>query len=391
MSTHNTILRQVFNLVLVATVLHFMLLQLHSTHYEKVGNLETLFHDELHIQSPSQTKLCRHANDLVSNSSALEEAIAKAKAFHIDGGNLKALQDYLDRQIQHSYEDYDLKFIPNTVNKNSPKVTHNVVTHLKEHYIKNHPLYAVRGGYGQNLPGHFEGAKENKFLVEGRWISVREPVTRERWEVSMGPIGPECNHLTSFGTRHETKYLCDMPVDQECHILSIGCNDEWGFEIDVQNKMSHCHTHTFDCTLKGPPKRKPNNPKIHFYPYCISAQNEEKDGRKYLTYEEMWKETGVTQAPKVLKMDIEGFEYDVWTGSILKSPSEMWPEQVIMELHYSTRMVDLPWMLRQLQAGELALFVELLFRKGGYLPAHQFWPTAPSLVEVLMIRVLCNE
>ena len=81
-------------------------------------------------------KSCRHANALVANSSALEEAIAKATAFHIDGGNLKALQDYLDRQIQHSYEDYDLKFIPNTDKKNSPKVTHNVVTHLKEHTSK---------------------------------------------------------------------------------------------------------------------------------------------------------------------------------------------------------------------------------------------------------------
>ena len=335
------------------------------------------------------TGICRHAKTLFDNMTALEEAIAAAKAFYLDGGNLKALQEYLDNQVQATYEHHNLTFLP----KNSPtEAQTNIVPYLKDHYEKEKHLYAARGGYGQDLPGAFHNVeKHSPLMLEARWIDVREPVSRARWEVSMGPAGPNCTNVSSYGSRYQQKNLCDATIDADCHILSIGSNDQWGFENGVLQKLPHCHTHTFDCTLRGYPKRKPNNNNSHFYPHCIAEKASVKSDRQYLTYEQMWRETGAQSAPKALKIDIEGFEYDVWANSILASPSTLWPEQVIMELHYATRMVDLPWMLRMRQAGELSLFFALMFQKGGYMPVIQFWQRWPTLVEVLMVRVLCND
>eukprot|EP00986_Skeletonema_menzelii_P019583 scaffold28514_cov331-Skeletonema_menzelii.AAC.1 len=63
-------------------------------------------------------------------------------------------------------------------------------------------------------------------------------------------------------------------------------------------------------------------------------------------------------------MDIEGFEYSVILNSILSSDPLMWPEQIMMEVHWATRMVDVPWMPRTRSASELALFFGVLFNRG---------------------------
>jgi hypothetical protein len=374
--------------VVVLLVKDFALL--HETSIASLSIQASTDSEQQHqARSSNDRTICPHAKTLFGNMTTLEEAIAAAKSFHLDGGNLKALQEYLDGQVQPTYEHHDLKFLP----KSTPtEAQTNVVPYLKDHYEKEKHLYAARGGYGQDLPGAFQDAeKKSAVLMGGRWIDVREPVTQARWEVSMGPAGPNCTSVSSYGRGYEKKHLCDVPVDGECHILSIGSNDQWGFERGVLSKTPHCHTHTFDCTLPGKPKRKPNHPNVHFYPYCISTKAEVKNGRQYLTYTQMWNETGVQSAPKALKMDIEGFEYDVWANTILTSPSTLWPEQVIMELHYATRMVDLPWMLRMRQAGEFSLFFALMFQKGGYVPVYQFWQLWPTLVEVLMVRMLCSN
>ena len=381
-------------------------------HKNSIMKISMIQQNEFFLDSTksAQIMICPHAKDMFGNLSAIEEAIVRAQNFHVHGGNLKALQEFLDAQIHFTYEHYNLNFQPNsepvwsTINQenktqSSPTATllsNDIVLFLKEHYETEKQLYSVRGGYGQELPGQFKG-DNSKAMIGGRWVDVVEPHSPDRWKISMGPVGPNCTNLTSFGMGYEQKYLCDSPrttamhnQEDECHILSIGSNDQWGFERDVLNLRSNCHTHTFDCTLPGPPKKQPKHTNMHFYPYCISSKTETKNGRQYLTYEELWSKTGVPTAPTAMKIDVEGFEYDVWAHGILTASSTIWPEQVIMEMHYSTRMVDLPWMLRQRQTGELALFFSLLFQKGGYIPAYQFWQVHAPLLEVLMVRVICR-
>jgi hypothetical protein len=151
-------------------------------------------------------------------------------------------------------------------------------------------------------------------------------------------------------------------TQMECNIFSIGSNDNWGFELEVLQKMPHCKTHTFDCTLpNNSPKKKPQSDKVSFYPYCIGSSHTQDH---FLTYHQLVARTNITSPPKLLKMDVEGFEFDVLL-SILSTNRGMWPEQIVMEVHWGTRMVDVPWMLRTRQGAEISLFFGTLFTHGG--------------------------
>ena len=200
----------------------------------------------------------------------------------------------------------------------------------------------------------------------------------------------------------------------ECHIFSIGSNNEWGFEKEVIKLAPNCTTHTFDCTMD--PYLKPRRRRIKFYKLCLDGrepfqpqqQNEtryrptgethhtlrEKHSTSlYRSYLDLWTTTGIPQAPRILKMDIEGFEYDVLLSTLKGTPSHIWPEQISMEVHWASRMVDLSWMLRTRTAGEMSLFFAALFNVGGYMPVfREFFPIGcPSCMEVLLVRILCEK
>ena len=57
---------------------------------------------------------------------------------------------------------------------------------------------------------------------------------------------------------------------EECNIISIGSNNQWGSKEEVIWKLLNCVTHIFDYILENnQPKRKPNSDKVLFYPYYI--------------------------------------------------------------------------------------------------------------------------
>jgi hypothetical protein len=136
----------------------------------------------------------------------------------------------------------------------------------------------------------------------------------------MGNIGPDCANLMYFGKgTADEKVFCISSDELEehedkatatvssCNIYSIGSNDNWGFEEEVQQKLPHCDTHTFDCTLQNnTPKRKPQSDKVNFYPYCIGSNDAQLP---YLSYQSLVETTQINNPPKLLKMDVEGCEY----------------------------------------------------------------------------------
>jgi len=149
-----------------------------------------------------------------------------------------------------------------------------------------------------------------------------------------------------------------------------------------------CSTYTFDCTLPGgQPKKKPDNPKIHFFDYCVAGtSHEDSFGRKFLTYADMLKAAGIESPPDYFKIDVEGFEYDIFTQMINESTSLL-PRQIQVELHWATRMTSLPWMPRTRTAAEIALLGSTMFNAGGYMPIHlDFNPHCTSCMEVLYFR-----
>ncbi len=68
--------------------------------------------------------------------------------------------------------------------------------------------------------------------------------------------------------------------------------------------------------------------------------------------------------PLYLKMDIEGYEYQVLRSII--DDGFLMPTQIAFELHYATGMKGLPWKGRSKSSGEIATFMEYLHHQGGY-------------------------
>ena len=293
--------------------------------------------------------------------------------------------------FQNTLDTLGIQFTPN--GESDP--AKNAMTYLEGYYKHNK---VARGGYGQPLPGtlkstHGDGLVRGA-LFESRWINVIEPPRLERYDAGLGPVGPECSKKVTFGQgTYEEKNLCtsakptEQSANEECNVFSIGSNDQWGFEIELRQKLPGCKTHTFDCTLKdNTPRRKPASDDVNFYPFCIGSNDAQPP---YLPYERIWNATGTTVPPKLLKMDVEGFEFDV-LDSVLSSDPAIWPEQIMMEVHWATRMVDVPWMPRTRTAAEIALFFGGLFNHGGYIVAraHSF-PGCQPCNEVLLVRALC--
>jgi hypothetical protein len=402
----------------------------------------------------------------------LHSSIDKAITFHNHGGNIQAVQALLNDNIDVTVQKLGAKFVPTAAaKKHKGEIatgTHNVTQYLQEYYAK-HP--DPRGGYGQPLPGKYD--KVDPLIIEGRYVEVAEPSgrTRERWDASVGPIGPTCQNLLQLGktNRDGTKWYCQSSTQQpqlnikesqhvrrqlqeqstirrktawikkakqmpppsnpppakerkddshsnndihyqDCHIISIGGNDNWKFESQVVQKMKGCTTHTFDCTLPdGTPKRKPDRKDILFYNYCMDSHRHHDDfGREYVTYFDMLQIANLQAPPVLLKIDVEGFEYDIFSHMIQQanngnssvvslqqqqSSLSWWlPQQIQVELHWATRMTGVSWMPRTKTTAEIALLCGMMFNGGGYLPIHQYWhPACPCCMEVLYFRALCSS
>ena len=356
----------------------------------------------------SGANVCNHAISMFPDDSTIQSAFSEAENFHNRGGNLKSVQLYLDKQIPFTYGTLGMSYIPE--NKASPRVLpgdKDISSIIKEEMVAKDEK--KRGGYDQGLlPGRFDPRHEALHTRrERRWIDVLEPNAIDRW---LAAIGPEiqCSRLTQIRTelKYEDKYMCDYDklvslkvsehqsekdTSDTCDLISIGSNDQWGFETVIAQE-TNCRTHTFDCTI-GMPKKKPHQDSVLFYPHCISDSDKVMNERSYLSYASIWAKTGMKGAPKLLKIDVEGFEYDVIT-SMLRDAKElgetMLPEQISIELHSATKMYDLPWLLRNRQSSEIALLTGMLYRVGGYLPVKTSWQEGcAQCLEVLYVRVFC--
>lgn len=361
----------------------------------------------------SKRPLCQDTKHLFHNMTTLTSAYTQAEKFHNGGGNLKVIETYLNRQVDKTYKMLGITFTPEAAaNSESPRslgpnepISGKVLELMKRKDVHK------RGGYDQRqFPGQFLTQNTNYYNTRGMRarsrLDVIEPFHTDRWVAGLGPTFDVCKSVEKIGGRakphYEDKFMCSFgefsaPTEKheqkKCNMISIGSNGEWGFEQTVA-KMTNCATHTFDCTVQDP--RKPNVDSIHFYPHCVSATNKMIDGREYLTYSELLEKTGMTDPPALFKMDVEGFEFDVMVQMLedawSMNKTHLLPAQISLELHYATRMYDVAWMQRYLQASEIAMFMGVMYRRGGYLPVKvKLFPFCYPCAEVLFVRAFCVQ
>lgn len=235
-----------------------------------------------------------------------------------------------------------------------------------------------------DLPGAttFPRIHQNEHDPALRWTHLRYHM--------LGPIGPVCpTRLETYGKGDGEKRACGLSAQRPpCVVISIGSNGEWEFEEDVVGR-TRCTVHTFDCTVPAstaPPSSI--RERVRFHRQCIGATSRNVSGvGEFLAWPALLARIGASVPPSYLKLDIEGFEFDV-LGAMLATAPSLLPQQIGLEIHYKTRFRELPWFGRYKSAGEVGLFMDMLYRRGGYhLTDRNDNPFCKHCTEVVLARV----
>lgn len=182
-----------------------------------------------------------------------------------------------------------------------------------------------------------------------------------------GPVFNLCpTRMQSFGAGDQEKRVCDLAKltklsDGKCEIISLGSEGRWDFEREIFHRTS-CRVHTFDCTgtFPAPPDLRS---RVFSYPYCIGA---ERIGGKYKPYSELLHIAGVNSAPTFFKIDVEGFEWNVFP-EVFSTSRSLLPDQIGFEIHYHRLASGLGWWKDMKNPADIALFGEI-FYQAGYVP-----------------------
>jgi hypothetical protein len=181
--------------------------------------------------------ICPSALSLLhQNTSIIQSAYEAAEAFHNGGGNLKAIENLLNSNIDETLDRLKLKFFP--AGRSEPisdqdSATKTIIDMQRKMDVKK------RGGYDQrSLPGHFQ--REGEERINDLRIDVMEPANDKRWDVGLGPIATSaCNSVDRIrsgkGRSYDDKFMCSyqdmnkanaahnkMVDNSSCSMISIG-------------------------------------------------------------------------------------------------------------------------------------------------------------------------
>lgn len=192
-------------------------------------------------------------------------------------------------------------------------------------------------------------------------------------------------NLDFFGTGDGRKFACidGFEKKKDCVILSVGCNGQWEFEEDIIKKTKYCKVHTFDCTGDFIVPTHIAH-RVIFHKICIG---ENKNVNLFKNYYEILQLIGANN-PTFLKMDIEGFEFEVFRN-ILKGAaiSGVLPDQIAFELHAKNTYDLLSWFGRYKTYLEIYSLMNMLEKVGGYkLVSRDDNEVCAYCTELLVIR-----
>ena len=203
-------------------------------------------------------------------------------------------------------------------------------------------------------------------------------------------------NLTRYGGIHDgNKVLCgveSLELSPRCIVYSLGSSNNFNFELDLL-KRTTCEIHTYDCT-SGPP----GNPieRLHFHKICMgepsplqsfifpnkgTQQHAQLSNTSLVqSFGQILKDNNHTHL-HVLKMDIEGGEYSVFTDLLHHPASTNLPYQISFESHWWDRDIYHATMHQQ-------MFTQL-WRSGYRFLQHEDNPGDQTCVEWTVMRVFC--
>lgn len=168
-------------------------------------------------------------------------------------------------------------------------------------------------------------------------IAIGDPFSDVIVSISL----PEEQVHHSDGHGADDKYFVrDWLQDENCIVYAAGLAGSVRFEEAVA-KETKCIVHAFDCTLTS---ARPEWGFLIFHEWCIGRE-QSFEGNLYSKSKTSANESFIFKSlgkvkrdlghPRIdlLKMDIEGFEWDLLESSLLDGPNSDLPRQLLFELH----------------------------------------------------------
>ena len=132
------------------------------------------------------------------------------------------------------------------------------------------------------------------------------------------------------------KLLCNpsllRDLNSDCVVYSLGSRNDFSFEQAIFDLAPQCEMHTFDCTLEDAPSTLLP---LFFHPWCIDGKDSADE--RYLSMATIYRKLG-GKAVTILKMDIEGFEYQVMRHWRPHDP--FLPHVLFLEVHARSATTD---------------------------------------------------
>ena len=161
---------------------------------------------------------------------------------------------------------------------------------------------------------------------------VRRAAGRELREAILAELQPvalkNCT-LKRFGSANDGGYLmCENLIEplDAAYSYGVGPNDDWGCEV---SRRYHVPVHQYDCF--DPARPTCNGGTFVFHNKCVGDRTGHRESRFFDTLENQIRKNGDTGRHLLIKMDIEGAEWD----ALLATSDELLASipQITMEMH----------------------------------------------------------
>src|SRR5882724_7020311 len=152
---------------------------------------------------------------------------------------------------------------------------------------------------------------------------------REAILAELQPVALKNCTLKRFGSANDGGYLmCENLIEplDAAYSYGVGRNDDWGCEL---SRRYHVTVHQYDCF--DPARPTCNGGRFVFHNECVGDRTGYRESRLFDTLENQIRRNGDTGRRLIIKMDIEGGEWD----SLLAAPDELLASipQIAMEMH----------------------------------------------------------
>jgi hypothetical protein len=152
---------------------------------------------------------------------------------------------------------------------------------------------------------------------------------REEILAELQPVALKNCTLKRFGSANDGGYLmCENLIGRlgAAYSYGVGPNDDWGCEV---SRRYHVPVHQYDCFDPARPTCKGGT--FVFHNECVGNRNGYRNSHSFDTLENQIKKNGDVGRRVIIKMDIEGGEWE----SLLAAPDELLASipQLAMEMH----------------------------------------------------------